>query len=115
MEIRKAITRLLLAAAALLPMICTGQGTFQFTHITFDGPPIVPPGYDIGVSQYAEQGMSFRAIGTSGQFGRTGGGISFFPENGTWKMEQHTFMPHWEIQWPLASKTIRSSAWPPWI
>jgi hypothetical protein len=61
---------------------CAGQGALQ---ITFDGAPIVPRGSDIGVSQYVEQGILFAPIGPSpgNQFGRTGGGISFFPENGT--------------------------------
>jgi hypothetical protein len=61
-------------------LACFGQGT-----ITFDGPPIIPPGSDIGVTNYYESGMWFRPIGNQpgDQFGRTGGGVSFFPENGT--------------------------------
>jgi hypothetical protein len=69
--------------ALLVADHCCGQGTLRFT---FDGTPIVPPGSDIGFTQYFEQGMWFRPIGPAdpgNQFGRTGGGIAFFPENGS--------------------------------
>ena len=51
--------------------------------ITFDGPPHVPPGTDIGVGYYYEDSMTFTPIQTGGQFGRMGGGRDAFPQNGT--------------------------------
>jgi hypothetical protein len=61
-----------------------GQGTLQSVHITFDGPPAVLVGTDIGVTQYFEQGMFFLPLAPANQFGRAGGGgIASSPENGT--------------------------------
>jgi hypothetical protein len=61
-------------------LACFGQGT-----ITFDGPPIIPPGSDIGVTNYYEAGMLFRPIGDQPgvQFGRVGSGDPRDPDNGT--------------------------------
>jgi hypothetical protein len=62
---------------------CSAQGT---TRITFDGPPVQPTGTQYGVTQYFESGMSFMPIGPSdpgNQFTRNGGGISFYPDDGT--------------------------------
>ena len=62
---------------------CLAQETLT---ITFDGAPFQPPGTSFFVQQYFESGMWFRPLGVVGPgngFSRTGGGISFFPENGT--------------------------------
>lgn len=67
-------------------MSCSAQGTFEPIHITFDGAPVVLPGWDIGVTEYYEHGMSFNPLGApspGNHFGRTGGGIPERPENGT--------------------------------
>ncbi|HZL42989.1 MAG TPA: hypothetical protein VFD66_06885 [Verrucomicrobiae bacterium] len=40
--------------------------------ITFDDPPIQPPGTAYGVTNYTEQGMSFRPLFPGYQFGRVG-------------------------------------------
>jgi hypothetical protein len=65
----------------------TAQSLAQETlQITFDGAPFQPPGTSYFVQQYFESGMWFRPLGVVGPgngFSRTGGGISFFPENGT--------------------------------
>src|SRR4051794_23301367 len=60
------------------------QGTLQ--PITFDGPPIVPPGYDIGYTNYEEAGVRFTpALRIAGNwaFVRSGGRRDAFPQNGT--------------------------------
>jgi len=59
---------------------CLAQETL---HITFDGPPLVPRGDDVGCLQYSEQGALFTPIALGQQFGRTGGGLPGNPENGT--------------------------------
>ena len=50
--------------------------------ITFDGPPIQPPGTAALVQRYDEGGIAFTPIGLTG-FVRQGGSVSFYPENGT--------------------------------
>jgi len=70
----------LCALLSLLSQTCA-QGTMT---VTFDGPPFQPPDTDYGYSLYTESGMFFMPIDPArSQFGRTGGGIAFFPENGT--------------------------------
>jgi hypothetical protein len=62
---------------------CLGQGTLQ---ITFDGPPVQPPGTGKIVQEYYEAGMSFTPIDPNAPwagFVRQGGGVTFYPENGT--------------------------------
>lgn len=59
-----------------------GRGTFNRT-IRFEGPPVVPPGTDIGITNYYEDSMTFTPINPGDQFGRMGGGRTVFPENGT--------------------------------
>src|SRR5437016_1168856 len=83
MNLRFTIIGTLLSAFALGPNSqCFAQGTFRF--ITFDGPPPQPPGTSYTVREYLEAGMWFRPAETNwNSFGRTGGGVSFFPENGT--------------------------------
>jgi len=78
-----------LPAAVVIGVFCIGllrsfgQGTVQ---ITFDGPPAQPPGTEYGMTSYSEAGMLFTPIDTvtpGSQFSRCGGGISYFPDNGT--------------------------------
>src|ERR1035437_153915 len=60
-----------------------GQGIVQ---ITFDGPPAQPPGSDYIVTSYYESGMLFTATNPAShnnQFSRSGGGIPYFPDDGT--------------------------------
>lgn len=64
-----------------------GQGTLQWT-VTFDGSPPIARGDTIGIAQYFEQDMWFRAIGPIPPeppylLARSGGGVSFLAENGT--------------------------------
>jgi hypothetical protein len=59
-----------------------GQGTLQWT-VTFDGQPTVPPGWDIGVTNYYEHGIKFTPLRSGDQFGRAGGGVPGFPEDGS--------------------------------
>ena len=58
-----------------------GQGYLR--TITFNGPPVIAPGSNIGVTYYYEDSMTFTPIMNGDQFTRAGGGVSFFPENGT--------------------------------
>jgi len=56
--------------------------------ITFDGPPAQPVGTEYGIPQYEESGFVFKPLGPIDsvppfRLGRCGGGISFFPENGS--------------------------------
>lgn len=78
MKFPQFLTKILLLSTVFSSTASFGQGA-----ITFDGAPVVPPGSDIGVRQYSEQGMLFYAIGAGGQFGHTGGGVSFFPDDGS--------------------------------
>ena len=59
---------------------CEGQ---EPIHITFDGPPIQPPGTAALVQRYDEGGISFTPIGLVG-FVRVGENpVSFRPDNGS--------------------------------
>jgi hypothetical protein len=76
---------LLLATWLFFPTLnqCFSQGTFQ---ITFDGPPPQPPETAYLVQSYSELGFWFvtASLGEPGAgFGRTGGGIPGFPDNGS--------------------------------
>src|SRR3982751_5723796 len=78
----KALTWLCLCSILILRS--HAQGTLQ--PITFDGPPIVPPGYDIGYTNYEEAGVRFTpALEIAGRwrFVRSGGGRDAFPQNGS--------------------------------
>jgi len=79
-SLKKSTGYLCALIGCLASMQCVAQGTLQWT-VRFDGLPDVAPGDDIATSYYAEQGMSFRPIG-SGQFGRSGGGRPGRPNNG---------------------------------
>lgn len=83
----KLARRALAAVVALLTLFVLGeqgqaQGTLLRT-VTFDGPPTIPPGSGVLVTYYYEEGMSFAPINSGDQLSRSGGGVSFFPENGT--------------------------------
>ena len=56
------------------------QGT---TTLTFEGPPYLHSGSAIHVQSYSEAGFWFMPIPGTDGFVRQGGGISFYPENGT--------------------------------
>jgi hypothetical protein len=78
---RSLSTTLFLAIATLTSAVCFGQGTLQ---ITFDGPPLQPPGSDFLVQQYFESGMYFRSPPGSDGFARTWTGLPpEWPNNGT--------------------------------
>jgi len=77
----------ILVLGALLPLNhALAQGTFRFTA-RFDGNPYVHPDWIVGITEYYESGMRFRAIGplTPPQLSRAGGGGSpdWWPYNGT--------------------------------
>jgi hypothetical protein len=61
-------------------LCCFSQGVL---NITFDGSPTQPSGTAYSVNSYSESGILFTPAIAGGQFGRCGGGISFFSENGT--------------------------------
>ena len=61
---------LLLAAVCIAPK-SRAQGTLQ---ITFDGPPMIPPGTGVVATNYSESGMAFRPIPPSYGFSRYGEG-----------------------------------------
>jgi hypothetical protein len=83
-----AVTMLLLCCASAR---CLGQGTLQ---ITFNGPPIQPPGTAKIVTNYVESGVSFASVPQSFGFIRMGSGtgqqspISGFPDDGTAYIQQ---------------------------
>ncbi|MCW5555293.1 MAG: hypothetical protein KIS67_24420, partial [Verrucomicrobiae bacterium] len=67
-------------------LVCsTTQGTLEPRLITFEGPPLQPPGTQHSVSEYYEAGMAFTPIHSSApsRFTRNGGGFDFYPENGS--------------------------------
>ena len=66
----------------LTSMQSQGQGRFNET-IRFEGPPVVQPGTDIGITNYYEDSMTFTPMNPGDQFGRMGGGRAGFPENGS--------------------------------
>ncbi len=56
--------------------------------ITFDGSPAQPPGTQYSIPQYTESGFIFKPFGPIDsappyRLTRNGGGIDFYPENGT--------------------------------
>jgi hypothetical protein len=77
--------RTLLVAVTFLLSLCTvgAQGTFEPLTITFDGPPVQRPGTQYLVQQYYEAGVWFAPIPGTDGFLRNGGGISFYPDDGT--------------------------------
>ncbi len=75
---------LILALALAGGTSVLAQGTF--TRITFEGPPVQPPGSAYFVQQYYEAGVWFRPLGVVGPgngFVRARGGDPGWPDNGT--------------------------------
>ena len=58
------------------------QGTFQWT-VSFDGAPILQPTDSPAITNYYEEGMTFRPIGQNDRLGRSGGGEQGFAYNGS--------------------------------
>ncbi len=77
------------ASVACFVIALRGQGTLR--TITFDGPPTIPPGANIGETYYYEDSMSFTPIKPGDQFTRAGGGIAVFPEDGSPYLLQGAF------------------------
>ena len=76
MKLRTCVFQYVLGLLTLFSLGQThAQGTFNRT-ITFDGSPVVPPGWNIGVTYYYEDSMTFRPLPLYGddQFTRGGGG-----------------------------------------
>jgi hypothetical protein len=73
---------IVVASTVLLSIVAaSAQGTFT---VTFNGPPVAPPGTQYLVQSYYESGVWFLPIPGSGfGFVRNGGGIVGYPENGT--------------------------------
>src|SRR5690348_6737161 len=73
-----------ITAALLFGHSLAGLAQSPFT-ISFDGPPAQPPGTDYNQTYYYESGLAFTPkTDTPGDaFGRCGGGISHFPEDGS--------------------------------
>ena len=76
---------ILLGVSALFLSLCAAgaQGTFEPITITFDGPPLQPPGSSYQIQSYSEAGVWFAPMPGTDGFGRNGAGIAMFPENGT--------------------------------
>ena len=63
------------------PLFSVGQGTIR---ITFDGPPLQPPGSSYNVQNYYESGMWFRPLPGTDGFGRSWTNLPpGWPDNGT--------------------------------
>jgi hypothetical protein len=80
MQVSRAI--FVTAWSLLLPGVAArAQGTFT---VTFNGPPVQPPGTQSGVQSYYESGVWFLPFpGSEFGFVRNGGGILGYPDNGT--------------------------------
>jgi len=77
---------ILAGVCALLLSVCvaSAQGTFQRLTVTFDGPPLQPPGSSYLIQSYREAGVWFAPIPGTDGFGRQGSNPpSFWPDNGT--------------------------------
>jgi hypothetical protein len=80
-----------------------GQGTLQ---ITFDGPPVQPPGTAYTVTNYYESGMSFRPLAGSYGFGRVGASpVSFQPDNGSAYL-QATLAPAETLRFSFTNNSV---------
>ena len=80
MKLRAGLSGLALGLLAFCsPGQIHAQGTFNRT-ITFDGPPVIPPGSGILVTYYYEDSMTFRPLPLYGddRFSREGGGWNSF-------------------------------------
>jgi hypothetical protein len=76
----KTSTALLLFTCFCVVADADGQGTLQ---ITFDGPPLQPPGSDYFVTNYYESGLVFQPLPGSYGFGRVFPGYPADPQDGT--------------------------------
>lgn len=77
---------ILLGICALLLSVCvaSAQGTFQSLTVTFDGPPLQPPGSTYNTQSYREAGVWFAPIPGTDGFGRRGSNPPpGWPDNGT--------------------------------
>ncbi len=80
------IMPLVASFASLLAVALRTEGQ-EPNHITFEGPPIQPPGTGAVVQRYDEAGMIFTPIGLTG-FGRVGSNPpSPLPDNGSSYLE----------------------------
>ena len=78
--------RSFVAMVSLLLSLCgaNAQGTFQSITVTFDGPPLVPPGTARVVQSYDELGVWFAPLPSTDGFTRRGSSPRpYWPENGT--------------------------------
>jgi hypothetical protein len=69
-------------------IVTSNLATAQIYTIAFDGSPVQPPGTQYLIPQYTESGFVFKPFGPIDaappfRLTRNGGGISFYPENGT--------------------------------
>jgi hypothetical protein len=76
-QINAIFIRALAVLLASLGITCA-QGTI---HVTFDGPPDMPPGSSLQWGLYSESGVGTHAL--SGYFMRRWSGAPLFPDNGT--------------------------------
>ena len=67
MKILRPLRGMILLSTIYWPTAGFGQGTLR---ITFDGPPVQPPGSAFNVQSYFESGMSFNPLAGSVGFGR---------------------------------------------
>jgi hypothetical protein len=69
----------------LLALAAVGTAFAQGTiHVTFDGPPVYPPGtQSTGWNIYSESAVGVHPSGSGDGFTRTWSGASLFPDNGT--------------------------------
>jgi hypothetical protein len=81
---------LLVLGLMWIGLACHGQGNFQPIRITFDGPPLQPPGTSRVTDNYSESGVWFRsftnALGYTDGFIRSGVPTEAdprWPDNGT--------------------------------
>jgi hypothetical protein len=73
-----------LCALLLSLWAASAQGTFQRLTVTFDGPPLQPPGSTYNTQSYREAGVWFAPVPGTDGFGRRGSNPpSGWPDNGT--------------------------------
>lgn len=81
----------LVILTAITVVGAAAQGTY-LRNISFDGSPVIPAGWNIGVKYYYEDSMTFTPLDADGEFGRAGPGQqSWFPDNGTGYLLQAAF------------------------
>ncbi len=73
-----------MAALLLSVYAASAQGTFESITVTFDGPPVLPPGTARVEQHYDESGVGFAPIPRTDGFGRRGSNPTpGWPDNGT--------------------------------